>query len=323
MRRPFLTVFEFLFLIPVVAYAVLRISGTGELIDAIRVIAGEPRRVTVQFNGHINNRGGHLQGIQFLSRGMRVYYVLTGSSGTYSYYAVLKGDGEPSVITVKKILDKPFKHAGGFQISHNLMAVGVEDNSARKCSRVFIFRIEDPEKPPENPLAVIERKGEYERATAGCTAIVEKGGKVLVVVGDWDTRHLDFYTIGKNELMDGNGQFELKASVDTGQTDRSGWVDKRWYAYQNINLLKDRDGLLYMAGMASSAEDRNVLDLYELKINDWKDFRLIKVYSKMMDRKDYAGFNWGAGIYMTDEGTVKIISCGPHIRKCFAIGVYE
>ncbi len=100
-------------------------------------------------------------------------------------------------------------------------------------------------------------------------------------------------------------------------------MDERWYAYQNINLLKDSSDRLFLAGMALNGEGLNVLDLFELKTDDFKAFLPVKVYSKTLERKDYAGFNWGAGIYMTDEGTLKIISCGAQIQKHFAIGVYE
>ena len=44
---------------------------------------------------------------------------------------------ENSVISVNSILLKPYKHAGGFQISNNLITIGVKDNSARLKSKVF------------------------------------------------------------------------------------------------------------------------------------------------------------------------------------------
>ncbi len=298
-------------------------NGGAGWVNAIDRINFHPQFITVKNTKKTYNRGGHLQGIQCLRYGRNDYYVLTGSSDSWSYYAVVKAGKDNSVISVNKILPKPFKHAGGFQIYKDLMAVGVEDNSARDRSKVFIYRLKNPEDPPEKPLAVIERSGAYERATAGCTGIVETGGKILVAVGDWDSRHLDFYTVDENKMGMESPGFQLVSSFDARQTDKKGWIDDEWLPYQNINLLKDGSGRVYLAGMTSKGEDSNVIDLYRIETENLVDFKLTKIYTKKLVANAQARFGWAAGICPAGRDHLKILSCGPHIRKHFSVSVYE
>ncbi|MCK5370142.1 MAG: hypothetical protein KAQ62_16390, partial [Cyclobacteriaceae bacterium] len=206
---PFITFFLFHSL----TYAQIKDDAEIQIINSLEKINSTPISITFQNSLEINNNGGHLQGIQYLNHEQKDYYVLSGSSGTYSYYSIVKIGKENMVISTNKILEKPFKHAGGFQIYNNLMAIGVEDNNAKNKSKVFIFQLDNPEKPPDNPLAIIERMGTFKRATAGCVGITVISNKVLVVVGDWDTEHLDFYRIDSEKLgMDGEA-LELEYSI--------------------------------------------------------------------------------------------------------------
>ena len=64
------------------------------------------------------------------------------------------------------------------------MVVGIEDNAAKDRSKVCIYQITDPEKPPVEPLSYVERTGEPFRSTAGCVSLAAIGDRFLVVVGD-------------------------------------------------------------------------------------------------------------------------------------------
>ncbi|MCG8309134.1 MAG: hypothetical protein MI975_17210 [Cytophagales bacterium] len=270
----------------------------------------------------IDNTGGHLQGIQRLTHNFEEYYVVSGSSSTYSYYSIIKTGERNLVISVNKILEKPFKHAGGFQIYENLMAIGVEDNDAKNKSKVFVFRIDNPEKPPTNPIAIIDRMGTYKRATSGCVGITAKNKKVVVVVGDWDARHLDFYRIDEEKLHEEGASLELEYSINCIKQDKSDWINESWLSYQNINFAKDSEERLFLAAMACDENDENVVDLYLVESEDLSSFRLRKVFTKRFPPNSNTKFRWGSGIALDRTMGIEIVSCGENIKHENLIDIY-
>lgn len=310
-------------LFPFSTFAQVKGQSNRQLINSIEKINTTPASIKFENSLEINNDGGHLQGIQYLKHNQNDYYVLSGSSDSYSYYSIVKIGVENLVISTNKILEKPFKHAGGFQIFENLMAIGVEDNDAKKRSKVFIFHIDDPEKPPKEPLAVIERMGTAKRATAGCVGISIIKNKVIVAVGDWDTKNLDFYRIDQKELMQSGAPLELEYSIDSRKMDKSNWVDERWLSYQNINLIKDDSDNLYLAGMTSGDKGENVLDFFEIESEDLSIFKLKKIYSKTFNGNKQTKFRWGSGIHYTRDMHIKVITCGENILDSSTIHIYR
>ena len=286
-------------------------ASETKIIGMLDEVSTEP--VAVPFVNHVevNGHGGHLQGIQKIEYDGSTWFFLTGSSDSYSYLAVVDGD-KGEVVSINKLLDRPFKHAGGFQIYKNLMAIGIEDNSGRKRSKVYVWRLDDLLNISSEPMKVIEREGEYERATAGCVAISEIDGYILVVVGDWDTRHLDFYTIRDKDLHDENVDFEKVYSITTSEIDKTNRFNDEWGSYQNINLLKDSSGGLFLAGM-SKENGENVLDLFKITTREMTSFDLQKVYSKKFGRGDEVNFDWGAGVFMNKD-KMEVLTCPAHLR---------
>jgi hypothetical protein len=298
-------------------------SNFHQIITDLDQVTQNPSVISFNNALEINNTGGHLQGIQKLIHNQNEYFILTGSSSGYSYYAIVKTGEENMVISVNKILEKPFKHAGGFQIYDNLMAIGVEDNDAKNQSKVFIFHLENPEKPPEEPLAIIDRMGTHKRATAGCVGIIAIQEKILVVVGDWDTAHLDFYRIDKNRLYEEGATLELEYSLNSKNVDRSNWIDKTWLSYQNINFVTDKSNKLYLAGLASNNKGENVIDLFEVESQDLSTFNLQKIYSHSFPSNKHTKFQWGAGIYQNEDGSITILSSEENIEKESMIHSYK
>ena len=320
-RKQFLIQFAFISLIGSV-FAQPN-SNFNQIITDLDQVNQNPSVISFNNTLEINNTGGHLQGIQKLIHNQNEYFILTGSSSGYSYYTIVKTGEENMVISVNKILEKPFKHAGGFQIHNNLMAIGVEDNDAKNQSKVFIFHLENPEKLPKEPLAIIDRMGTHKRATAGCVGIIAIHDKILVVVGDWDTAHLDFYRIDRKKLHEEDATLELEYSLDTKKIDKSNWIDKEWLSYQNINFIKDESGNLYLSGMTSNQEQGDVLDLYEVFSEDLTSFQLKKIYTKKFDSNAQTKFRWGAGIYQKTDGSLRVFSCGENIEKESVIHIYK
>lgn len=70
------------------------------------------------------------------------------------------------------------------------MAIEIEDNHLKDKSKMHIYEINNPH---SEPLQIIQRTGKAKRVTAGCVGIIEIENHILVVVGNWDTKHLDFY----------------------------------------------------------------------------------------------------------------------------------
>jgi len=295
-------------------------SNLHEAMDDIN-----PMATNLFFNNslEINNTGGHIQGIQLVNYKSNGFYFLSGSSSEYSYYAIVKTGEVNMVISVNKILDKPLKHAGGFQIWENLMAIGVEDNEAKNKSRVFIFKVDNPEKPPTKPLTIIERIGTFKRATAGCVAITIVNGKILVVVGDWDTKHLDFYRISEEKLYEEGAILELEYTINSDNFNKSNWIDENWSSYQNINFLQDSNQNLYLAGITSSEKDEEIIDIFLVESEDLSSFVFTKVYSRKFPMNPRTKFRWGAGIHVDMDGKIMLISSEENINNESLFTIYK
>lgn len=298
-------------------------SYQNNVVAELAEINNTPVIVPFENRLKIANKGGHLQGIQALNHKGQTYYIVSGSSDSLSSYSIIKTGSDNFVISHNMILEIPFRHAGGFQMYENLMAIGVEDNDKKDKSKVFIFQIDNPERLPMEPLAIIDRIGTERRATAGCVAISEIGGKILIIVGDWDTINLDFYLIDREKLGLDPDALELEYSLNTTKMDKSAWIDDKWLSYQNINLIHGEEGQLYLAGMTSNADGHNVLDLYLVSTSDLKTFNLTKVYTKIFDSNPVTRFRWGAGIHVSSSGKIQILATPENIGDQSIIHIYE
>ena len=284
-------------------------------------ISSSPKVIEFTNSREVNNSGGHLQGIQITEKNSARYAIMTGSSDTYSYCSVIKLGIQNEVISVNKLMEKPFKHAGGFQVFANYMAVGIEDNSAKDKSRVCIFNISNLEKPNFQPIEVINRVGEPMRSTSGCVGFTKYKDKALIAVGDWDTKHIDLYSC-KFDSMDKNS-FEKNYSFEIQSVPKTAWSDSNWWSYQNINLFTINNDELYLIGLGQNIKDENIADLYSLKEGNSGEFVLTKLASKTFDCQKEASFKAGAGVSMDDKGQFKIVSCGYNMKSTSWLNLFE
>lgn len=291
--------------------------------ERFRQIDSKAQVIVCRNDLEINNQGGHLQGVQLFTRDDAEYAILSGSSGTEAYYAVAKLDGPAEVLSLNLLMHKPFKHAGGIQIYQDFLIVGIEDNTSKDKSKVCLYQVKDPRKPPVEPLTQTGRSGKPLRSTAGCAGMAGIGDRYLAVVGDWDTKHLDFYLIDENRIEKGVDAFENVYSIDTEKVDRTGWVDNEWLAYQNINLFRDTDGQLYLVGLGQNEEQENRADLYLVEHNNLTEFTLKKLLSRSFDCSEGSSFRSGAGINQKADGTLTLISCGSHIRDSLVLNIFQ
>ncbi len=232
------------------------------------------------------------------SIGLGNRFVLSGSATDAAWLAIVD-EVANSVVDVRKILPKPFKHAGGFQINDGWMAVGVEDNRRRDRSRVLIYDVDAADGIPEKPATVIERSGPRERATAGAVGVARFEARLWVVVGNWDSRHLDFYVTNEGALA-----FEPALTLEPDANPKDGWVESEWYGYQNLNLFED-NGELYLIGTTSLDDTTEVADLFQLNLNG-ETPSLVKNRHHRLARGSTTRLRWGGGIERTPSGQLRL-----------------
>lgn len=256
----------------------------------------------------IPSKGGHLQGVQRLAEGS---YLLSGSSSQIAYLAQINGT---TVDGFRELMAKPFRHAGGFQVNGKWFAIGIEDNAARNQSVIHIYHLGDDRVVPDSPSAIIERKGDYQRVTAGAVGVSEARPRLWIVVGDWDSRHLDFYS-GESD----GTNIELSFSIEAADLDRSLWIDNKWFGYQNLNLFS-QDGLLYLIGTTSMSKTTGVADLF---LVDIAMPGLVKVGAKRLSAKRHNQLRWGGGVFRDNVGNFTIMATEKNIRGITSIVEYQ
>ncbi len=277
----------------------------------------------VRFSGSMPDgiQGGHIQGVQWLTYRQTEYALVTGSADACSWFAVIRPETPPQV-SVRRLLEKPWKHAGGFQIFDRWLAVGLEDDNAKDKSQVHIYDISDPEQSLAEPVMEVQRSGSPKRATAGCVALSEWKDRMVLAVGDWDSRHLDFYLDHPGDWRNGKRNLQLVCSFDSGKADRSDWIDKRWLSYQNINLFVDRKDRLFLVAMGQDEEKKNLADLYLVETKDFKNMTLKKIAQKEFHCSDGASFRLASGILTAGKDSLGIVTCSGTIGGDSAINLF-
>lgn len=254
--------------------------------------------------------GGHLQGIQQATMAGKPYVILSGSSSAFSYLALVAIEGDADRVTaIKPLLDRPFKHAGGIQVCGDYLAVGIEDDTARDTSKVWILRLGDLlEKTRPEPVIEIQRYGAYKRATAGAVALAKVQDKHLMCVGTWDSATIDIYRSNGKSLEDPNCAFDFVQTWDAAKADRSEWSDPDFASYQNLNLMVDVNDRVFLAGLARVG-DEDVIDLFEYRsqITTPIERRFRKLLRRAV-RSEQASFQNGAGLVVEDAHALTILS---------------
>ncbi len=255
----------------------------------------------------LDTSGGHLQGIQIYDGQGGPYFFLSGSSDSAAYLTIANAN-DLEVLDHLTLFAAPLRHAGGIQVVRDYLVVGVEDNDLRTRSKILIYSILDLLEGEVTPLVTIDREGEFERSTAGCTALAEIKDGWILVVGDWDSRHLDFY---HSETPMEEGSFRLIQTLVMNNVDRTDWCDPEWMAYQNINLF-EKDDELFLAGLMSDKTRNNVIDIYLLE-DLLEGISLTKKLRKILPNTG-GDFSWGAGIFIRGY-QVEILSCARNLDR--------
>ncbi len=302
------------FLIGSFVFSAIPVLAQSSFVQAFEEITDSPKQLTFENSLTVNTQGGHIQGIQQVGD----YFLLSGSSSTASYYATVANN---KVVRIDTLLPRPYKHAGGFQVNNGLLAIGVENNETKDVSRVLIYDYSDPANLSNQLIQVVQRKGKAKRATAGCVAIAKYQEQYLLLVGDWDTRHLDLYQISVDSIENNEASFVLTQSITLKDHPRDGWVDKAWYPYQNINLFNS-EGSLYLVGLGINEQEKNVADVFTLSLEP--TFELVKVVSRTFPKQAQTSFLWGAGTdWQPEIKKMRILTTPYSINSENTIVVYQ
>ncbi len=239
------------------------------------------------------------------------FAIISGSSDSDSYFvlASLK-DSTGRIVTLKRLLPRPFKHAGGFQVLGDYLAVGIEDNDAKDSSKIWILELSQllgPDRP--KPIVEIERRGAYKRATAGAVAIAKTCGRHFLFAATWDSATIDIYESNGKALHDPNCAFKLRETWQVDKADRSSWFDRHYAAYQNINLVVDRNGCVFMVGFGKT-DAANVMDIFEVKEESVPTAKRFEKLGRRILQCRKTSFRSGSGLVITDSRGLAVLSCG-------------
>jgi len=306
------------------------------IVDLFNQLPTDPLVVPLQTDIPFDEEGGHVQGIQlFREKGGFTAY-LAGSSNDAAYLAQARLEKEAQVQTIDTLMLSPYRHAGGFQIYGQFLAVGIEDNNLRTTSQVLIYDAGN-DKNWKKPIYTLERNGPHERSTAGAVGITRYKDEIIVVVADWNARNLDFYRCSAYSFERKEGHFSQIGSLEIASLQKKPWSDSLWHSYQNINLIADESGLYAMA-FGRDVHENHVADLFtitmdtsaenhfispvvtnSLNISGFKaaihqffphKISLKKISSRLFNCRKGADFRAGAGIY--HSGSSLILAAAPN-----------
>jgi hypothetical protein len=273
---------------------------------AYEAVAVRPTSISIDRTGVALPRGGHFQGIQRMlvepiprETRQQKLLVITSSSNQEAYFVACSMaddwlSGRANVPFKMTGLDPSFNHAGGCQAFGHFLAAGLE-NSAETNSEIQFW---DFERFPKKVPPTIERPGSGHTFTAGAVGLTSYGSGTVLAVATFNADTIDFYT-SKADPFRGSPltwQFTWKAS----EANKSGWIDDNFGTYQNINLITQVDGQLFMVAFDRSGYS-DWMDLFTVNLDGDHSFALRKAAKKHMYCTDGCAFDAGAGIFIASE----------------------
>tara|TARA_R110000868_G_scaffold101706_1_gene279958 strand:+ start:52753 stop:54468 length:1716 start_codon:yes stop_codon:yes gene_type:complete len=299
---------------------VINTTGQPKLKDFRQAFEGlnqQPSSFLAKNNIFYKAKGGHLQGIQ-LYKEHSIY--LSGSSDKLSYMVKIHLGDQPKVVAIDTLMHSPLRHAGGFQIFDRFLAVGIEDNKERNLAYLQVYNLEAAT-PFDNPIYTVERKGDYERVTAGAVGITAYQDEILILVANWDSRVLDFYSCPAEDFYAGKGDLRLKNSIEVKKLSTADWSDPKWESYQNLNLFSDRNEQLFVVGTAKNEDGRQVADLFKLHLKPSTP-KITKISSKIFHPTEGVDFKATAGLNISTSGTLILAAAPYQLEKSTTIDIF-
>jgi len=286
-------------------------AQVDDVLAALKSIAPAPVPVPCDPCGFDVPAGGHLQGIQQATIAGEQSAILSGSARESYLALVALEEAGGRVAAIKRLMPRPFKHAGGFQVCGDYLAVGIEDDNTKMASRLWILKLSDLlQATALRPIVEIDRRGAYKRATAGAVGMAKVGSRHLLCAGTWDSATIDIYVSNGKALDDPACAFTWRETWDVKQANRSDWSDDDFASYQNLNLVTDKNDRVFLLGFARTGGD-DVVDAFEMHMDPTVPVvnRLRKRYRHVLRGRD-TSFRHGAGVVVVDSDTLAVLSCG-------------
>jgi hypothetical protein len=292
-----------------------------DVFGAFEAVADRPTSINIDRTGVALPQGQHFQGIQ------RIYIppvggktaeqrliVISSSSNDDAYFVPcsMAEDWLSGKANAPKILatvnDTPaFNHAGGCQAFGSILAMGLEDLDNEKYSQVrfWDFGVNKP-----IPEMTIDRPGNGKTFTAGAIGMTSYAGGSLVAVGSFSSQTIDFYA---TEFSPRGGRaLKFMFTWVADDANKSAWVDENFANYQNLNLITQADGQVFMVAFDRSGSS-DWMDLYSVNLNAADPtLALRKMAKKHMYCSNGCRFDAGSGIFIASEYEFDVYAVAEH-----------
>jgi hypothetical protein len=196
-----------------------------------------------------------------------------------------------------------FSHAGGVQLSGHYLAVPFEKYFVEPGrSKVVIYDLTDPLSPTPLPNEIDHTRLSTEAGTASLARVAD--GRFLLIIGRGNANILDFYVSETTDLatttfspFDTWSESELESEIG----------DFEFGNYQNLNLLSQCDGTLFLVGTHNdlgTGGGEDWIDLYRLDnaTDDSDDVVITKVAKRHLycgyRGERHCNFDAAGGIYI-------------------------
>lgn len=256
----------------------------------------------------------HIQGYTRYRNNEKIYYIFShNTTGDYGYLLISIGKDDKSPQTIK--LEKDWKHPGGIQAIGRYIFIPCEKE---KESQIFIFDMETEKFVEPSTMIAFEHEG----SCLGITDYEENGTNYyFLLVGD----HEKYYGY-RAEVPSNMSQLKFESLGSINLKDK-GYKNKKMNC-QGIGLVTDsKDKNIYMIGLMSYTSLATYDDwayVIRITINENADKNGNKITAKKIKERHLkndggisgvAGshFRWGAGIAITPEGELEILTTSRNI----------
>lgn len=286
------------------------VAGFGQQVDnvpnAFEKLSSKPTTISLDNGVEVPAANGHFQGVQVIEKNGAEKLLISGSSRNTAY--ILQAD-----LTTQKaeklisLSEEPFRHAGGIQASVPYLVVGIEDNVIKTASKVGLYDYVGGKLLRAEPNMVVDRQGEVERYTAGATGLLAMKEGYLLVVGNWDSRHWDFYHVDPETGKQNNiASFTAPAA---------------WAGYQSINLIGDIEAIYAIGTYQKGPEGYADLIL----VSKQEAFQPImkKVATKVFNCANEVDFSGAAGLQVDKQGKLQLWAAQKNTGQKIAINRFS
>ena len=277
-------------------------------VQAFENIPINSRKIEIDLGRTEFPNSGHFQGIQsyydsslkkqicFISRDseLKAYFITaafdpgTLSDGEIRHIQYLPSDGR----------QPPLRHAGGIQLIGDYLVVGVEDNQDKLRSEIQFWDVADPFATKQRTSLTVKRESTIPKdKTAGAVAVVKRAKDHLMLVANWGTKALDFYTSNRLPLINDSCKFFLNFRWTIAEAEKDLWKpDSNWGNYQSINLICDRDFNLFLLGFYTKDSCSELIDLFSIDLSKDPEYIIQKLSSKQILLGEDVHFQYSGGI---------------------------